>query len=312
MFNKFFSRKQQVRSITTEKRVLVVGFFSTIGDIECLNVISGWLQSRNLPFDVAPYGKKTITAIEGALDLATLNPDWYTHLVVVCGPCKDYHLQKHNITRKRFGHCRWIGMNLSMIDELEKWNPFDNLYERDSNRQIRPDLALLAEHPFRPAVVSRCLVRKQREYGDRQQHDQAVAVINGLIERKRFSVLDVDTLWPAWRNSYGMKSSEEAIALMGRTDLVLTNRLHGMIFGLKAGVPVIAVDSIKGGAKVMKQAEIIGWPMAISAEKADEKWMEDAVKWCMSEEARPKVKQCVQGARQMLQHLESDFVSALD
>lgn len=50
-----------------------------------------------------------------------------------------------------------------------------------------------------------------------------------------------------------------------RMDAVVTTRLHGMVFALK-NVPALAVDPIRGGAKILRQAEAIGWPVVFVAD----------------------------------------------
>ena len=105
------------------KRVLVTGYLSTAGDVEAQQVLCSWLASRGAPYDVAPFNAGVIAAIPGARGLETLEPVDYSHVVFVCGPM---------IPRERLGdfferyrHC-WIGgLNLSIIESLEDWNPFD-------------------------------------------------------------------------------------------------------------------------------------------------------------------------------------------
>ena len=45
-----------------------MGFFSTVGDIECLDIVGRWLEDLGIPYDVAPYHKDVRRAIPGALD----------------------------------------------------------------------------------------------------------------------------------------------------------------------------------------------------------------------------------------------------
>jgi polysaccharide pyruvyl transferase WcaK-like protein len=46
----------------------------------------------------------------------------------------------------------------------------------------------------------------------------------------------------------------------------MTTRLHGMVLGLKNGVPVIAVDAVSGGDKVTRQAKVLQWPEVFAAD----------------------------------------------
>ncbi len=136
-----------------------------------------------------------------------------------------------------------------MVEPLEVWNPFDPLFVRDSDRSTRPDLT----SPSLP-VVGRCLVRNQTSYEGRQHHGEAAALFDRLITERNFAAVDIDTRWYREKNS--LKTPAHVFSLMKRLDLLLTNRLHGMVYALKASLPVVAIDAIEGGAKVVAQAAV--------------------------------------------------------
>ncbi len=140
-----------------------------------------------------------------------------------------------------------------MVEPLEVWNPFDPLFERDSDQSTRPDLTFLAETPSVP-VVGRCLVKNQTSYEGRQRHGEAAALFDRLISESNFAAVDIDTRWYREKNS--LKTPAHVFSLMKRLDLLLTNRLHGMVYALKASLPVVAIDAIEGGAKVVAQAAV--------------------------------------------------------
>ena len=52
--------------------------------------------------------------------------------------------------------------------------------------------------------------------------------------------------------------------MIGRADVVVTTRLHGLVLALKQGVPALAVDPVAGGAKVAAQAAVWGWPVLLA------------------------------------------------
>lgn len=276
-------------------RALILGFFSTMGDTECLEVVTRWLDETALPHDVAAFAKPVAEAIPGALHLRRVQPGDYSHLVIVCGPCWKEFLDKHGVTERRFGHCVWVGVNLTMIAPLSEWNPFDHLIERDSDRTTRPDLAFLA--PFEAsAVVGRCVIERQKEYGAREKLSDAARVIDAAITRNGCARLDIDTRWPPERNRTGLAETRDLLAAISRCDVLLTNRLHGLVFSLRAGVPALAIDGIDGGGKLTAQAASVGWPACTTLDKASDAWMDETLEWCNSDEARQTAIACAERA----------------
>jgi hypothetical protein len=290
-------------------RALILGFFSTVGDLECLEVTRRWLGKAEIPCDVAPYSKRIRALIPGSVDPRTVDPAGYTHAIVVCGPCHPRLFAEQELDFSRFGHCTLIGLNLTMLEALESWNPFDVLLERDSNHASRPDLTFLEPTPAVP-VVGRCLIDRQPEYGARQRHEAAASAIAGLIARRGLAVVEIDT-----RCLTGvpgeMRRPPQVLSLIRRVDFLLTTRLHGMVYALKAGVPVIAVDPVAGGDKVTAQARAIGWPRVVLAEEASPEWMDDAADWCLSPEAKHAAEEVRDRAPTLLEGVEARFLDGL-
>ena len=98
---------------------------------------------------------------------------------------------------------------------------------------------------------------------------------------------------------------------MGRVDVLLTTRLHGLVYALKAGRPVIAIDPILGGDKIIAQARCIGWPKVCLAEKATPQWLNEALDWCLSDESRHSIQQCKERVSPLLAQTRDEFFSAL-
>lgn len=85
------------------------------------------------------------------------------------------------------------------------------------------------------------------------------AAIDRLVRRHRYVPVPFDTRLATddWRVP---SAPEQVAALVRRCDLVVTSRMHGLVLALRAGVPVLAVDPIAGGAKVSAQARAWSWP----------------------------------------------------
>lgn len=266
-------------------RALLTGFFTTVGDVDCLDLVRAHLDHLGVPYDVAPFRPSIREAMAGAVDHRSVDPGDYTHLFVICGPCSPWLFAKQGFDIHRFAHCVRIGINLTMVEPVSAWNPFDILYERDSDRAVFPDLTFLA--PANPGKVATiCIVERQPEYGDRQRHAEAIEALVSLARRNGLATVSVDTRWPASRNAGGLGSSHEVASVMARTDVVLTNRLHGMVYALKIGVPVVAIDAVAGGDKVTAQAAVIGWPQCFRIDDVDRNTLDRALSWCLSAEGR--------------------------
>lgn len=291
-------------------RALVIGHFSTVGDIESLEHVASALAVEEIAYDVLPYNPNFVAFIDGAKPLSAIDPSKYTHLVAVCGPFWPGLLTRRGLSLDRFAHCTRVGVNLTMILPVDEWNPFHVLLERDSTRMTRPDITFLRQTNQVP-VAGLCTIARQREYGDRQRHADALGLFRQLIATHDLATIEIDTRWPRGRNAGGLRSPAQVLSLIGRVDVLLTNRLHGMVFGLKAGVPVLAIDPVLGGDKVTAQAEVLGWPACSTAEAATPEWMDRMLGWCLSPEARSMAQAVASGARTMLQPTDDELRDAL-
>lgn len=291
-------------------RALVVGFLSTVGDIEVLGEVEDRLREEGLPYDVAPFVERVRLGNPAWVDARRVDPARYSHLVVVCGPFSEFLMGQQRDIYARFAHCVWIGVNLSMIDPLDRFNPFDALIERDSARLAKPDLSL-RHGVSRVPVVGICLAGRQPEYGGRQRHDVAERKLRALIARSGVAALELDTKWPAWRNRQGIATPEQFESLLSRVDVLLTTRLHGTVLALKNGVPVLALDAIRGGDKVTQQARVLGWPEVFDAESVTEAELDAALLRCLSDGARAAAKQAAEAAVAQLDGFGAEFARAL-
>lgn len=288
-------------------KALVVGWFSyegygaTAGDLMARDVVLDWLREAGRPADVA-----TAPPFEGGLRWDEVHPADYDDLVFVCGPLGNGPPIAELF--ESFAHCRLHGVDVSMLEPLAAWNPFDTLLERDSDRTARPDLSFLAAGPTVP-VVGVILAHRQEEYGERALHERADAAIERLLSRREAARVPIDTrLDHAER---GARTPAEVTSLIARMDVVVTTRLHGLALALKNGVPALAVDPIRGGAKVTRQARVLGWPGLVATERADDEAMARAFAFCLSDEARRRAAACAREAGRRLSDVERRFKAAL-
>jgi UDP:flavonoid glycosyltransferase YjiC (YdhE family) len=87
--------------------------------------------------------------------------------------------------------------------------------------------------------------------------------------------------------------------------------MHGMVHALKQGVPAVAVDPIRRGAKIRHQAEAVGWPVVLTADELSEKALHEALDYCLAPEASDAAHSRAKRAAKLLQATRTEFVGAL-
>jgi len=288
-------------------KTLVTGWFSyelygaTAGDLMACDLVCEWLREAGHTVDVA-----LAPPFKGGVDWRAVEPRDYSHLIFVCGPFRDSEVARELLGR--FAHCHKTGVNLSMLDPVEQWNPFDLLLERDSNVAVNPDVTMLSQQPKVP-VVGLMLVLPQNEYKDRGRHKAANQALRRLIASREMAVVNIDTRLD--ENSTGLRTAREVESLIARMDVVITTRLHGTVLALKNGVPAVAVDAIAGGAKVTSQARELGWPQCFGVESVTDEELQRAFDYCLTAEARKLARDCATRAQTRLAELRKKFLAEL-
>lgn len=282
-------------------RVLVAGHFSfehgraTAGDLLARDLLCDWLDDAGRPYNPFP----------GGVDWRTVDPTGYDCVVFVCGPFVRSPGLADFLTH--FAGRRLVGVNLSMLAPLSEWNPFDALIERDSSAVTRPDLTFLSRRPPVP-VVGVCL----REHaGGTRTTDAAV---RRLVGSREMSLVSIDTRLDASggiANSSGLRSPSEVESLLARMDVVITTRLHGMVLALKNGVPAVAIDPGSEGYKIQRQAQAVGWPVVFDVRTVTDEALQDALRYCLTEDARAEAARCAARAADLLAAVRDEVLDAL-
>jgi len=263
-----------------EHLALVAGYFSfedgyaTFGDTEAMRVTCEWLKKAGIKYDIACHHLNGFNGVS----LVDLDPARYDVFVFVCGPWKE----DNNNILERFDHCVKVGVNLSIEDENS--NKFDLLYPRDLPDEFNPDLVFSAKRKLEP-LIGVCLVHPQAEYGNKQRHHKVKDAVENYLLDNDIAYINLDTLYRD--NNSGVTDAKGFENILARLDVVISSRLHGMVFSLKNETPVVAIDAIAGGAKLTKQAEAIDWPVILASESISSEFIADAVDKCL----KPELKQ---------------------
>ncbi|HXK33326.1 MAG TPA: polysaccharide pyruvyl transferase family protein [Dehalococcoidia bacterium] len=287
-------------------RVLVAGWFSfegmgaTAGDIISRDLACEWLRSAGHDVDIAVAPPFT-----GGVDWRGVEPADYAQVVFVCGPFGNGWPVAEFLDR--FRGCRLAGLNLSMIEPVEVWNPFDVLIERDSSRRARPDLTFIAP-PARVPVVGVVLVHPQSEYAG-AMHQEANDAVARLVASRELAAVPVDTRLDV--NETGLRTPAEVESLIARMDCVVTTRLHGMALAIRCGIPPLVIDPFAGGRKVQAQAQALGWDVAFTADSLDDERLSQALDYCLSDAARREAMRVRDRAIRAVERTRDEFVREL-
>lgn len=267
--------------------ILVTGWFSflhgeaTAGDVLALARVERVLREAGLAYDIvwSPGFRADGT------HFADVDPAAYSRLVFVCGPVHGPQVEElHRV----FAHCARIAVGVSVVDpDSPAVTGFHRVLARDA-AGAGPGVDLAARAPALPGVpvVGVVLTHGQHEYAGRRRHEEVAAVLTRWLGGRDCARLELETRLDAhdWRLC-GTPAQLEAV--LARLDLVVTDRLHGLVLALRAGVPVLAVDPVEGGAKVTAQAGACGWPALVAAERLEEALREGTLEhwwhWCLTE-----------------------------
>ncbi|HLL37393.1 MAG TPA: polysaccharide pyruvyl transferase family protein [Streptomyces sp.] len=267
--------------MTAPRRILLTGWFTfrdgeaTAGDVLALARVEETLRRAGRPYDVvwSPGFRPE------APHLDDVRPERYSHLVFVCGPLHGPQIED---LHRRFAHCVRIAVGTSVVDPgTPAVTGFHRVLARDApDTEPSPDLAARAPAgPARP-VAGVILTHGQHEYGARRRHDLVAERVTRWLAGKDCARLELETRLDTrdWRLC---ATPDQLDAVLARLDVVVTDRLHGLVLALRAGTPVLAVDPVEGGAKVTAQARACGWPALLPAERADADALDRWWEWCL-------------------------------
>ncbi|WP_391293283.1 polysaccharide pyruvyl transferase family protein [Streptomyces albidoflavus] len=267
------------------QRLLVTGWFSfedgevTAGDVLALRAAEAALDRAGLAHDTAwSAGFRP-----GALHLEGARPEDYDSLLFVCGPL---HGAQIRALHRRYARCRRLAVDVSVVDpDACEATGFELVVARDGTGSPRADLSARARVGPLPPVVGVVLTAGQGEYGAARRHETVSALLEKWVAGRDCARVPAETRLDSrdWRLC---ATPEQFLALAGSWSLILTTRLHGLVLGLRAGVPVLAVDPVAGGAKVSAQARALRWPAALSADAVDERSLDRWWDWCLSPAGR--------------------------
>lgn len=290
-------------------RILITGWFSfehmgnSAGDVIARDLVCNWLDEAQISYNVAvadPF------PFQNGVKWEDEDPDRYTDLIFVCGPFGNGWPLTDLLAK--YDKCRIIGVNLSLMQPLDEWNPFKLLYERDSSVTINPDIVFYASSPKVP-VVGVILISGQDEYGEKDHHQQAHHAIEQFLNNTELSVVRIDTAFE--NNKGGLRTAKEIESLISKMDVVITTRLHGTVLSLKNGIPVIPIDPVDGGAKITEQLKVIDWPILFQTNNLNQSKLKEALNYCLTDEAKQQARACSKKAFDKIEKIKEKFIKEI-
>jgi hypothetical protein len=267
-------------------RVLLTGWASflhgeaTAGDVLSLRAAGAALAAAGIDHHVAwSPGFRP-----GARHLCDAPPEDYTHVVFACGPVHGPQLRE---LHERYGACRRIAVGVSVPDPADPAaTGFHRILPRDGGGTAEPDLALGAATSATP-VLGVVLAPHQPEYGAAGRHDEVHDALTGWLAGLDCARVPLDTRL-AHEDWQRCATPDQFVTTLSKMDAVVTTRLHGLALGLKAGVPVVAVDPVAGGGKVTAQGTALGWPVFAAEDTGEPALFDERLAWCLSAAGRAR------------------------
>ncbi|MEU3216693.1 polysaccharide pyruvyl transferase family protein [Streptomyces sp. NPDC006971] len=270
----------------TAGRVLVTGWFSfrdgevTAGDVLAQRAVSDALGRLGIAHDTA----WSPVFDPGALTLEAALPERYEQVLFVCGPLHGHQV---DALHERYSRCRRLAVGVSVIaTDAPAVTGFHRVVARDGpDGPPLPDLSSFAPAGRPLPVAGLALTWGQGEYGFRRGHAETGETLRDWLGGKDCARVEADTRL-AHDGVRLCRTADQYLSLVARLDIMVTDRLHGMVLALRSGVPVLAVDPVRGGAKVSAQAAVLRWPATLPCETLDEQALDRWWDWCLSPAGR--------------------------
>jgi hypothetical protein len=293
-------------STTGRDKVALTGWFSftdgevTAGDLLALDAVRAALDRAGIPYDVlwSPVFRPAGPALA---DLPQPAP--HSRMVFVCGPVHGAQVESlHSV----FARSARIAVGVSVIDPgSAAVTGFHRILARDTpdTGQVAVDLSFAAPAAPQPTpVVGVVLTGGQGEYGHRRRHGEVAQAVIDRLGALDAALVRLDTR--ASSTEWDLPSTAAQYeAVVRRMDVVVTNRLHGLVLALRCGIPVLAVDPVDGGAKLSAQGRALSWPAVLAAGEVDTPAFDLWWSWCLAEGrevARARRDAAVHGGRSSL------------
>jgi hypothetical protein len=271
----FFKKEKKIVIDKSKPLKILVSWYGafdghgTIGDLLSVQSVTRYLSDKGYDIDCTSY--KKFNNLSGRIvNWKEVDARDYQIFIFVCGPIMKDHPQLAMLFGK-FKNCVNIGIGVSLFKKghFNYFNPFDHVFAREGTDEVFEDVAIVAPGYKKEAsvnfqkkeiIIGISMRGEQGEYGIEkclfkitdQTINDAAAI---LAEKWNGKVLLIEN-----HLEKSGTDPEEIDAMYERCHLVITSRLHGCLMALRHAVPFIAIDQIKGGAKLYTILKDKKWP----------------------------------------------------
>jgi len=296
-------------------RALIFGPFGvrdracTFGDVQAAEVVASWLTEKNIEYDIV----NEVSYSEKSIKFKKINPKIYNILFYVCGPFGIGSFGPLDI-EKDFKHCKKIAINVSIDrDDINSYQGYiDYIIARDSKTIKNPDLVFNIKNTKVP-VIGVFLVHPNGPK-ELRCHENIQKQLWNFFYKTKYARIDLDTLITTrkHKNKTRVYSSDILNSLICKCDVIISTRLHGIVYALKNKIPVLAIDPIIGGGKVQKQIESIKWPCFLSGENATAENISLEMKKILEGKYTENIEPSLVMAKSKSQEIKNQLYSILD
>lgn len=242
---------------------------ATLGDLLAVRNLSAALAERGHAHSIVTHPRFAEPGHLVVDDPARLARGIET-IVFVCGPL--INTSRLSFLFDRFPQARKLAVGVSVLPHEQSFNRrFDGFVARDGMSPSHFDLAIASIQPpspppsGRPVRAGLCFRGPQKEHRSAAcLSERAEAMLSGVAERFGLEAVPFSTVLGSRRSAADVEEHFRSV------DVVLTTRLHGSLLALAAGKPVIAIDQIAGGAKLLPVVGRTGWPHAMAVDSVSE------------------------------------------
>lgn len=238
---------------------------ATLGDYHAVANVARWLRDREIAHQIV-NGTSAAFPADQVVGPDARDDGKHSVLAFVCGPLSLTRGMRRML--REFRDLRKIAVGVSVIEPDLAGPYYDTVVARDSSAGTTFDLALAFGDvdPKLPlpnkSELALCLRGMQKTYGKENCLsdivDELLAATALVKDRAPPKLIDTEIA-----PGNNVSSIENAFAT---SSIVCTTRMHGALFSLLSRVPFIAIDQIRGGAKVSRLMREVGWRWSFLAE----------------------------------------------
>ena len=279
MFQRFFKNSNNIRNILIWWGSLKKGGGATIGDFHAIQNLSTSLSEQGFEHEILSSKKLQIPDHHYIKQLKDIKTQ-YNNIIFVCGPVV-WNEQIINFLNKNIKACKFaVGVSI-LSNQTEMKKIYDHIISREDGSETSYDFAPAGFPLEFPENINNesnkvgiCLRGPQSEYGNEEniKSEKISDISLKLVSELGYEPVFIDT-------KIGLNNTiSNIISNFKSSRFIITTRMHGTLYSLLYGKPVIAIDQIPGGAKVSNLVGKLNYPHLYKVENIDSSTLKNSIK----------------------------------